>query len=36
MPAPRRPIADYRNTAQPMRGADSFALSAFEGRDTID
>jgi hypothetical protein len=32
----RRLIADYRNTAQPMRGAVSFAPCAFEGRDTID
>ena len=36
MSAPRRHIADYRNAAQPMRDAGSFALCAFEGRDTID
>ena len=36
MSAPRRHIADYRNAAQPMRDAGSFALCACEGRDTID
>lgn len=32
----QRLIADYGNTAQPMRGAVSFAPCVFEGRDTID
>jgi hypothetical protein len=36
MSAPRPHIADYRNAAQLMRDAGSFALGAFEGRDTID